>query len=342
MEEAWRSVWQTENINPQNEQEFFKIYISTVNRLLQKDTLVASKLLSDVNIFLNKRSSSFLTRPNGILDDILKLHFVVFKTKREYYGQKRNLDIWSQYSILFGTIDSIFRKIEIQAMQEKGGFLFFDSLTKHIDNISVDTDDYKSRLFETFFHTFLKNIYDAPEKFDIWEHYFPGEWKVSKCNLLDSKNKIARMSCNNFFNWAVDRIQRPSKELDFCLNDVSTNLFPETDPILWAKILIFIFSPYGENRLQSVIERPWSFGFIGRMTVSFDSDHARKMYSDQVNSTLDLSYFLFKVQSSEVNLRDYLKSLNNLLYPEESENEGKRLGLIDLFTQMLHFVRNNQ
>jgi len=37
MEEAWRSVWQTENINFQNEQEFFNIFHSTVDRLLKND-----------------------------------------------------------------------------------------------------------------------------------------------------------------------------------------------------------------------------------------------------------------------------------------------------------------
>lgn len=37
MEEAWRSVWQTENINFENEQEFFNIFHSTVNRLLEND-----------------------------------------------------------------------------------------------------------------------------------------------------------------------------------------------------------------------------------------------------------------------------------------------------------------
>ena len=37
MEEAWRSVWQTENINFQNEQEFFNIFHSAVNRLLEND-----------------------------------------------------------------------------------------------------------------------------------------------------------------------------------------------------------------------------------------------------------------------------------------------------------------
>ena len=35
MEEAWRSVWQTENINFQNEQEFSSIFLSTVKQLLE-------------------------------------------------------------------------------------------------------------------------------------------------------------------------------------------------------------------------------------------------------------------------------------------------------------------
>lgn len=37
MEEAWRSVWQTENINFSNEQEFFVIFNSTIDRLLEND-----------------------------------------------------------------------------------------------------------------------------------------------------------------------------------------------------------------------------------------------------------------------------------------------------------------
>ena len=37
MEEAWRSVWQTENINFKNEQEFFSIFHSTVNQLLENN-----------------------------------------------------------------------------------------------------------------------------------------------------------------------------------------------------------------------------------------------------------------------------------------------------------------
>lgn len=36
LEASWRSVWQTENINAQNEQEFFEIFASTLNRILNE------------------------------------------------------------------------------------------------------------------------------------------------------------------------------------------------------------------------------------------------------------------------------------------------------------------
>jgi hypothetical protein len=37
MEEAWGSVWQAQNINVQNEQEFFNIFLSAVDRYLEND-----------------------------------------------------------------------------------------------------------------------------------------------------------------------------------------------------------------------------------------------------------------------------------------------------------------
>lgn len=36
MEESWRSVWQTKNINAQNEKEFFIIFSSAIDNLLKK------------------------------------------------------------------------------------------------------------------------------------------------------------------------------------------------------------------------------------------------------------------------------------------------------------------
>lgn len=37
LESVWRSVWQTENINTENERKFFVVFASTINQLLKKD-----------------------------------------------------------------------------------------------------------------------------------------------------------------------------------------------------------------------------------------------------------------------------------------------------------------
>ena len=309
---------------------------------MKDNLIIVSKLLGDFDNFIDKRSAVFLTWSDKTIDSVLQWHFEVWKKEYEYLGQDKNLDKWSMYSELSRTMDSIFRKIETRALKGRTSFSFFDKLRKHAEKYkkeSVSFRSYAESLFDTFYEVFFQNIYDAPERFNIWEHYFAGEWKITKSNLQSSENIISGISLNNFLDWASRRIWQTSKENDFTLDDVSRNLFPEVDPILWAKILIFIFSSYSDDRVRSVIERPWNFGFMGRVKVyrSSQEDRIAKMHKDEGIKTFDLSYFLFKDQFSKINLESYIKSLGQLSYPEESKEEQKRLKLKSLFTKMLDF-----
>ncbi len=314
---------------------------------MKDDLIIASKLLGDFNNFLARRSITFLTRLDSMLDNILVWHFKAWNKEHEYLGKEDKLEIWSIYSDLSRTLDSIFQQIEARTLKERATFPLFNRLKKHTAKYkkeSVAYHNYADFLFAAFYHIFFQHIYDAPERFDIWNHYFPKEWKVTKNNLQDPENVISIISLNNFYEWAINRIWQTSKELDFPLNDVSSNLFPEVDPILWAKVLIFIFSPYGEDRLRSVIERPWNFGFIGRVRV-FDASKEEvigKMSEADETSTFELSYFLFREEFSVMKLESYIESLNKLSYVEESEEERKRSILLRLFTKLLDFVRNRE
>ena len=312
--------------------------------MMKDNLIIASKLLCDFNNFIDKRSTVFLTWSDKTLGSVLQWHFEVWK-KEQYLIQDKKLDEWSMYSELSRSMDSIFRKIEIRALNERASYSFFNKLKNHAEKCkkeSVSSRFYNVSLFDSFYQVFFQNIYDAPERFNIWEHYFPGEWKITKSNLQNSENIISQISLNNFWNWASHRIWQASKEKDFPLDDVSRNLFPDVDPILWAKILIFIISPYGEDRLRSVIETPWNFGFMDRVKVYSgpQEDEIRKIYGKEEINTFDLSYFLFKEQFSKINLESYIKSLEQLSYPKESVEENKRLRLHYLFTRMLDFVKN--
>jgi hypothetical protein len=83
---------------------------------------------------------------------------------------------------------------------------------------------------------------------------------------------------------------------------------------------------------------------MGRVKVSRDSkgNDIKKMYKEEEKNTFDLSYFLFKDQFPKINLEIYIKSLEQLSYPKESEEDGKRLKLHYLFTKMLDFLKNTE
>lgn len=92
MEECWRSVWETEKINPQNEQQFFEIFSSSIEHLLlekmNENLKTISKLLSDFYAFLNNRSIIFLTF--RCLPKILEWHFKIWEKEYKYLIKKIN------------------------------------------------------------------------------------------------------------------------------------------------------------------------------------------------------------------------------------------------------------
>ncbi|OGP64477.1 MAG: hypothetical protein A2169_15390 [Deltaproteobacteria bacterium RBG_13_47_9] len=311
---------------------------------MKDNLIIASKLLSDFSNFLGNRSTTFLTRPEGVLNNILEWHFGVWKKEHENLGKEDKLEVWSIYSDLLRTIDSIFQHIETRVLKEGDSFSFFKRLQKHAEKYkkeSVPPLDYDESLFDTFYEVFFQHIYDAPGRYRIW-NYFPKEWKVTKINLENPENIISKLSLNNFINWANNRIWQSEEKLDFPLDDVSSNLFPEVDPILWAKILIFILSPYGEDPLRSVIERPWNFGFMGRIRVYGGPEKEGRLYKVDERSTFELAYLIFKKEFSQIELETHIESLNKLSYIKESQEERKRLRLLGLFEKMLLFVRNKQ
>jgi len=313
---------------------------------MKDNLLIASKLLTDFSNFLNKRSTLFLTRIDGMLGSVLDWHFGTWKKENEFLDQENKLDEWSMYGELSRTIDAIFRQIEIRALKDKASFSFFKKLDKHAQTHmkeSVSSRYYIESLFDTFYQVYFQNIYDSPERFNIWNHYFPEKWKITKSNLEGSENVISNISLNNFFEWANGRIWQTKDEKDFPLNDAITYLFPEVDPISWAKILIFIYTPPGDDRLRAVIESPWNFGFIGRVKTyrGPGEDQIRRMRKDEETNTFDLAYFLFSDQFSKANLENYIASLEQLSYSKESPEESKRLRLHSLFAKMLDFAEHN-
>jgi len=359
LETVWSSVWQVKNINIQNENEFFKIFSPTIDQLLKspkKNPKITAKLLNDFYNFINNRSIFFLAVIKEIFPKLLEWHFKIWQEEYMRLNKEDKLDEWSNYSEMSRIMDSILNSIEERSLKEKKVLSFFAYFKTHAENykkefIIIDNEKYRyvESLFNIFYPVFFKNIAKLQVRYKIWKHYFPKEWKITKKNLEDKENVMSKISLNMFSEWAQERIWQVQATPDWDLDEVSRNLFPELNPRLWAIILIFIYMPYDDNRVKSVIERSWNFGFIGRVSRLYPEDIADKEEDSkrktikmvqaaekvEIKNTFELTYLLFKDQFSKENLEKYIKSLKELKYKEEPKKEKKRLKLLNIFNEMM-------
>jgi hypothetical protein len=117
------------------------------------------------------------------------------------------------------------------------------------------------------------------------------------------------------------------KEWDKDLEEISKELFPNVDPITWAKIYTFVVRPWSDSRVKSVINRGVNFGYAGRVVSGWGDDfesNFSKIYEAELESTFDLAMYLFgnRVFTKE-NLNSWIAELQTLEYPEDSD-EFKR------------------
>lgn len=320
---------------------------------------IASKLLDDFGNSIDNRSIVFLTIWEDVFPKILEWHFDVWQ--KEYallIKKEKQLDKWSTYSDISRRLDEIIERIENRSLKERESSMFFNYFKKHAEKYKKEMVKgesnkyyYFESLFAVFYREFFKTITDSPENFDIWEHNFPEEWKITVGSLKNEENIISRASLNEFLRWAQNRIwQEDKKEIDYDLDNITSNLFPDASPHLWASILIFIFSTYGENRVKSVIERPWNFGHFGRMRIfsgfpEESKEDSNRRIDEEISSaednerknTFELAYLLFSHEFSEEKLYKYINELKELKYKQDDIKENRRLRLLNMFEEMIKF-----
>lgn len=320
---------------------------------MKEEPKIISKLLNDFNNFINNRSFFLSVLSKEFFPKILDWHFKAWEKEYKYRIKKDYGEEFISYGEIFRILDSTLRSIEEISLNKRETLIFFNYFKKHVEIYTEKVIEYENEkyyyieaLFNTFYQILFENIGSSPERYSIWKNYFPKEWKITKNNLENKENIISLVSLNNFMKWIRDRIWRAKEEFDEDLDNVSSNLFPEVSPILWAPILIFVLSPYGENRVKSVIERTWNFGFIGRIKTFWHSEDKEKEIRKEIRetaikeeeNTIELAYLLFKKQFSKENLDKYIKALKYLEYPKESTKEDKRITLLNIFTKITKYI----
>ena len=126
-------------------------------------------------------------------------------------------------------------------IQEK----YIDSSEEKLDKFDdEDTNqrwwNYILSLFGSFCSAFFESIEKAPNSHEIWNHYFPSEWKITTTN---SKNRIPRIMLKEFLEWSQERIlKKDGEDYDKDLSEVANGLFPNAHSSLFPLFLMLLSS----------------------------------------------------------------------------------------------------
>ena len=277
---------------------------------MRNDIPTLARLLTDFSSLSEKRSVIFLVNLEEVFPKILEWNFIAWKQYWLNWKNKEKRKEWLSWFELSHKLDSLITQIGERSF-EKPQFQFLFSaafLERFQVHVNLRKDEYvvieeeKKRYYVTdllrlFYSVLFKLVETAglAEKDYFWS-VFPSEWKITKRDNLG----LAQLSYKRFMDWAGSRIV-DNRESDLVLNEVAENLFPEVDIRTWSRILIFRFSPYGENRVKSVIERNWSFGFRKPVFVSSGEyspeEFAKQIAAEEktkIERAYELALFLYK------------------------------------------------
>jgi len=323
---------------------------------MNKSNLITiESLLRGFQISLENRKISSFFYPKDFFKELLRWHYLMWKNEKKYLRREKDIKLWAIYGRISRLLDTIIINIVERILRGEEDHVFFplfkDSKEQYIEH--KDDLKYLENLFGIFCPKFFDNIGKSPRPHDIWGHYFPKEWKVTKNNLENKETKyISKIWLIKFLEWAIPRIEHPKEGSDVDLDTIVRELFPNVDPILWSEFLIFSFSTKtSESRVQSLIERVWNFGYVGRIflgdyTNDFGENFRKREEALKKNTIGFIYYFNNKVIKTftKKRLLEYKDELEQLkdVYDKKSREERNRLKLIYLVNKLIKYGDNKQ
>jgi len=324
---------------------------------MRKELETVKTLLNDFLVLMDNRTTFFLVSNEKVLPKILDWNLTIWRNRWQSFNEKSNdLTHWFE---LLRTSESAIMKIGRRTIKEDQYFFtvfFLKNFQKHLEvhkkeSIKIDagTRYYVADLFGFLFKliTEFEETDSLDEKEFMWNN-IPVGWKITKDNLEDKENLFSKILLHEFLDWAIIRVQM-GKDFDPLLNDLSVNLFPEVDPRTWAVILTFCFLVFDpNNRVKSVIEQPWSFGYdFGAMVFAVSEGEtieqkleAMELQREDLRKTkaqkaYELGILLFPNVFEKKLLAKYVEEAYSLEYPEDSPKERRRVAILTIFNGIL-------
>lgn len=335
---SWGDFWGVDRNSEKRfrEAEFFAAFSREIDVFLrsedENDWRTMQKMLDGFSSNMGKRNRVFLVVFPEFFPKVLEWHFVIWKKQYSDFAKDKvtKEDVtWQQHLFeVDQVIDQIIRYVTREALAVGSGnaFSYFKSLEVHMAKYQSETIEGQKHSYVyieqiPIYEDCMNLIPKSKESHDIWGHYFPESWKVTIRNLKD--NIVSRVWFNRFMEWSRSRIWNRGKEWDRDLDEISMELFPEVDPVTWARIYTFVFGSWTESRIREAVEKDANYGHVGRIVSGWggvEGEYYSKVNDEQLRNTLDLAVYLFGSVFTRENLDEWLVELASLDYPEGSDN----------------------
>jgi hypothetical protein len=317
----WALTWGREIKDFSEELALLDAFLGELKQLQGQDLKVFHALLRIFLTHIEKRKIADWRVFDALFPKLLDWNYEMHSVRYGFTGSRPN-----GYGLILETrhvLNKLIGECAKVALKNGGSYPLFESLHKHVSLLgNVPTDkkqqavQYLVTLFAVFCPEYFENIGLSGESDDIWRSFFPQKWKVTAANLKDSL--VAQIWWVDFCRWSQERIVNVKTDYDPVLEAVSRELFPETDPICWADILRFLFSPWtNDERIASILKVKSNFGFAGRVgviddaewTPEIDLSKVRAANKDLFENTIELAMLVGGTEFSLQNLEKYLTDL---------------------------------
>lgn len=322
----WALTWGREIKDLFEKLALLHMFLEELQQLQQKDLKGFHDLLRIFLNHLDKRKVADWWEFDALFPKLLDWYHIM---SGERYKSKDPMPK-EDFGLILSTqlvLDDLIKQCVVEAVKGKCAYPLFENLNKHLAPFSEkiakakdqQIEKYLENLFSTFCPVFFENIGLSPESDYVWQGgVFPNNWKITTSGLKDSF--MARLWWSEFCRWGRERIFNvKNSDYDEPLEMISRELFPETDPILWADVLRFLFTPWvNDQRIKSVLNTKSNFGFIGRISVSDtewtpEVDLSKETVKDKLlfDNTVALTFLLGGANFNAENLKKYLDEISN-------------------------------
>lgn len=336
---SWQSVWNAKSIPDPEELEFMKLFSSKVRRLLngsQQDFSTVTSLIDHFGQCMPNRSPSTVFYGNGIFSQLVEWIFGVWSRRAALARSQTVGREIGALDHLYGRMMSVFVQITKLGLDGRWIYSFFNILSNHL-NTHIDDSETQDRFYYIgpLIRRFMAVLFTTPNRYmgeDLLDDAFPQEWRITKSNWDQERNRISKYIFAEFHRWMANRlIQSGQIAKDDELDHMMMLLFPHVNLIIWSDILIFSVAADSPNKVRNALSLTKTFG----SSTSFGDT----LYgTDNLNATTiaasQLALSVFPELFSTDNLRRFMLELQRTHFEEGSYKELRLRNLRVAFGNM--------